>query len=136
VNFDKRYWLLIGAAMISATIASACTLYLTHVYKSPECNSIAAACFARIGMAPSMVLGILVLLPLMIAIPYLLGQNERPGLLSVLLLGCIVTYTVFDAVNDVSAIMGYQHAYLLAHSLLDTANNVTGSFAGTGVSAC
>jgi hypothetical protein len=72
----------------------------------------------------------------MIAIPYLFRQNERPGFLSVLILGMIVLYTVFDAVNDVSAIMGYQHAYLLAHALLDTTNNVTGSFVGTGPSAC
>jgi hypothetical protein len=136
VNFDKRYWIFIAAAMISAAIASACTLYLSAVYGSPECNSIAAACFARIGMAPTMILGIFALLPLMIAIPYLFRQNERPGFLSVLVLGIIVLYTAFDAVNDVSAIMGYQHAYLLAHALLDTTNNVTGSFAGTGASTC
>jgi hypothetical protein len=101
-----------------------------------ECNSLAAASFARIGMVPSMVLGILSLLPLMVAIPYLFRQNEKPGLLSVLVLGCIVAYTAFDALNDLSVIMGYQHTYLLAHAVLDTTNNVTGSVAGTGPSLC
>lgn len=87
-------------------------------------------------MVPSMVLGILALLFLMVAIPFIFRQNERPGLLSVLVLGCIVAYTAFDAVNDVSAIMGYQNTYLIAHTLLDTTNNVTGTIIGTGGSLC
>jgi ABC-type phosphate transport system permease subunit len=136
VKFDKRYWIFIAAAMISATIASVCTLYLSAVAHSRECDSVAAACFVRIGVAPTMVLGILALLPLMVAIPYIFRQNEKPGLISVLVLGCIVSYTVFDALNDVSAIMGYHHAYLLAHALLDSANNVTGNVVGTGASLC
>lgn len=101
-----------------------------------ECDSVAAACFAHIGMAPTMVLGILALLVLMIAIPYILRQNARPGLLSMLILGCIVAYTAFDAMNDVSAVMGYHHVYLIAHTLLDTTNSVAGSIVGTGASAC
>ncbi len=101
-----------------------------------ECNSVAAACFAGVGMVPCMLLGILALLPLMVAIPYILRQNERPGLLSMLLLGCIVAYTAFDALNNVSAIMGYHTTYLFAHSLLDTANNATGTIVGTGESLC
>ena len=136
MKFDKRYWIFIAAAMISATIASACTFWLMTVVHSRECNSVAVACFARFGMAPTMILGVLSLLPLMVAVPYILRENERPGFLSMLILGCIVVYTAFDALNDVSAIMGYQHAYLLAHALLDTTNNVTGSIVGTGASAC
>jgi len=137
VKFDHRYWIFIAAAMISATIASLCTLYLSSVYpRAFECNSIAAAWFDRIGMVPGMALGILALLPLMVAVPYIFRQNERPGFLSVLVLGCIVAYTVFDALNDVSAIMGYHNAYLIAHTILDTTNNMTGTVAGTGMSAC
>lgn len=136
MNFDKLYWLFIAAAMISAAIASACTLWLFSTGHTRECNTLAIFCFSRIGMVPGMMLGILALLPIMIAIPYILRQNERPGLLSVLILGCIVAYTAFDAVNDISAIMGYQHAFLIAHSILDTTNNLTGSFVGTGASVC
>lgn len=87
-------------------------------------------------MVPCMLLGILGLLPLMVAIPYLCRQNERAGLLSVLVLGCIVVYTAFDAVNNVSAIMGYHQAYLLTHAVLDTTNNATGNIVGTGDSLC
>lgn len=137
VKFDKRYWIFIAAAMFFATVASACTLYMASVQEHfMECNSVAAAWFARIGMVPSMVLGILALVPLMVSIPYIFRQNEKTGLLSVLVLGCIVAYTALDAVNDISAIMGYQHAYLLAHAVLDTTNNVTGTVAGTGESLC
>jgi hypothetical protein len=94
VNFDKRYWILIGTAIFFATLASASTLYLASVQEHfMECNSTSAACFAAIGMVPCMVMGVLTLLPLMVAIPYLFRQNERPGLASVLVLTCIVAYT-------------------------------------------
>jgi hypothetical protein len=83
-----------------------------------------------------MLLGILALLPLMVAIPYIFRQNESLGLLSALVLGCIVAYTAFDAVNNVSAVIGYHQAYLVAHALLDTTNNVTGNIVGTGDSLC
>jgi hypothetical protein len=137
VKFDKRYWIFIAAAMFFAGIASASTLYLALVQEHfMECNSVTAACFAQIGMVPCMILGILGLLPLMVAIPYLFRQNEKPGVLSVLVLSCIVAYTAFDAVNNISAIMGYHHLYLFAHSVLDTTNNVTGNVAGTGESLC
>lgn len=122
--------------MFSATLASLCTLYLSSAYPHTlECNSIAAALFDRIGMVPGMAIGILALLPLMVAIPYIFRQNERPGFLSILIMGCIVTYTAFDALNDVSVIMGYHNAYLIAHTILDTTNNVTGTVVGTGMSA-
>jgi hypothetical protein len=137
VKFDKRYWILIGAAMFFASVASASTLYLASVQEhSRECNSVSAACFAGIGMVPCMVLGVLSLLPVMVAIPYIFRQNEKPGFLSVLLLGCIVAYTAFDAINNISAIMHYQQSYQLAHALLDTTNNATGNFIGTGDSLC
>lgn len=87
-------------------------------------------------MVPCMVLGVLALLPIMIAIPYLFRQNEKPGILSVMVMGCIVAYTAFDALNDISAIMGYHHMYLFAHAVLDTTNNVTGNVVGTGNSLC
>lgn len=123
--------------MFFATVASASTLYLASVQKDfMECNSVTAACFDGIGMVPCMLLGILALLPLMVAIPCIFRQNERPGLLSVLVLGCIVAYTALDAVNNVSAIMGYHHLYFFAHSVLDTTNNVTGNIVGTGESYC
>jgi hypothetical protein len=136
MKFDKRYWIFIAAAMVFAAIASACTVYLSLVFHAMECNSVASVIFSRIGMIPAMLLGVLGLLPLMIAIPYALRQNERLGLLSVICLGAIVSYTAFDAVNDVSAVMGFQHAYLLAHSVLDTTNNVSGTILGTGPSLC
>ncbi len=137
MKFDKRYWILIGAAMFFASVASASTLYLASVQDHfRECNSVSAACFAGIGMVPCMVLGVLSLLPVMIAIPCIFRQNEKPGILSVLLLGCIVAYTAFDAINNISAIMQYQQAYQLAHAILDTTNNATGNFVGTGDSLC
>jgi hypothetical protein len=137
VKFDTRYWIFIAAAMFFATVASASTLYLASVQENfKECNSVSATCFDCIGMVPCMVLGILALLPLMVAIPCIFRQNERPGLLSVLVLGCIVAYTALDAVNNVSAIMGYHHLYLFAHTVLDTTNNVTGNVVGTGDSLC
>ena len=123
--------------MVSATIASGCTLYMMHVYPHcMECNSVAAACFRLLGPVPSMALGILALLPLMVAIPFIFRQNEKLGLIPVLIMGCIVAYTAFDAVNDVSAILGYRQAYLVAHAVLSSTNNVTGSVVGTGRSLC
>jgi hypothetical protein len=137
VKFDKRYWIMIASAMLCATLASASTLYLSSVQEHfMECNSTSAACFAAVGMVPCMVLGVLSLLPLMVAIPYLFRQEERPGLASVLVLSCIVAYTALDAANNVAAILGYNPIYLFAHSALSTANNVTGNIAGTGESLC
>jgi ABC-type multidrug transport system fused ATPase/permease subunit len=137
VKFDRRYWILIAAAMFFATLASASTLYLAWVQEHfMECNSTSATCFAAIGMVPCMVMGVLALLPLMVAIPYLFRQNERPGLVSVLVLSCIVAYTALDAANNVAAILGYHHIYLFAHSALSTVSNVTGNIAGTGESLC
>ncbi|MCK9581347.1 MAG: hypothetical protein M0Q92_12990 [Methanoregula sp.] len=137
MNFNKRYWILIAAAMFFASIASASTLYLASVNTIfKECNSVSAACFQGIGMVPCMVLGILALVPVMVAIPYIFRQNEKPGLISVLLMGCIVAYTMFDAVNNMSAIMGYFEAYNAAHALLTTTNNATGNILGTGESLC
>jgi hypothetical protein len=137
VRFDKRYWIFIAAAMFFATVASASTFYMSSVQEHfTECNSVTAACFVHIGMVPCMLLGILGLLPLMFVIPYIFRQNEKPGLLSVLVLGCFVAYTAFDALNNVSAIMGYHQVYLVAHALVDTTNNVTGNIAGTGDSLC
>lgn len=137
MKFDRRYWAFIGAAVSFATVSSASTLYLASVEERfMECNSVAAACFTGFGMVPCMFLGILALVPLMAAIPYIFRQNERPGLLSVLLLSCIVAYTAFDAANNISAILGYQQTYQLAHSVLSTTNNVTGTLAGTGESLC
>lgn len=137
MKFDKRYWILIGAAMFFATVASASTLYLASIHlKFRECNSVSAACFASVGMVPCMVTGIIALLPLMIAIPYVFRQNEKPGLLSVLVMGCIVLYTALDAVNNISVILGYPQTYQVAHAVMDTANNVTGSVVGTGESLC
>ena len=137
VKFDTRYWIFITAAMFFASVASASTLYMASVQEHfMECNSVSAACFFRLGMVPCMILGVLSLLPLMVAIPYICRQNENPGLLSVLVLGFIVAYTAFDAVNNVAAILGYHQAYLVAHAILDTTNNVTGNIVGTGDSLC
>jgi hypothetical protein len=137
VKFDRRYWIFIRTAMSCATLASASTLYLASVQEHfMECNSTSAACFAAIGMVPCMVMGVLALLPLMVAVPYLFRQNERPGLASVLVLLCIVAYTAPGAANSVAALLGYHHIYLFAHSALSTVSNVTGTIAGTGESLC
>lgn len=137
MNFDRRYWVLIGAAVFFATVASASTLYLSLVNENfRECNSISAACFSGLGMVPCMVLGILSLISVMVVIPYLLHQNEKAGTASVLLMGCIVAYTAFDAINNVAAIMGYYEMYQTAHAVLSTTNNATGNLAGTGESLC
>jgi len=94
VNFDRRYWIFIAVAIFFSSVASVSTLYLSLVQEQfMECNSMSAACFAAAGMVPCMVLGILSLLPLMVAVPYLFRQEERPGLASVLVLACIVLYT-------------------------------------------
>jgi hypothetical protein len=137
VTFDKRYWVFIGAAMFFAGIASASTVYLALVQDNfMECHSVSAVCFDTFGMVPCMFFGIVSLLPVMMAVPYIFRQNEEPGILSVLVLGCIVLYTALDALNNISAIMGYHHIYLFAHAALETTNNVTGTVAGTGKSLC
>jgi hypothetical protein len=137
VKLHRRYWVFIAAAIFFSTIASASTLYMASVQPHfRECNSVTAACFACIGMVPCMLSGIIALIPLMAAIPSLLRQNENPNLLSELVLGCIVAYTAFDAVNNVAAIMGYHQIYLITHAVLDTTNNVSGNIVGTGDSLC
>ncbi len=138
VIFDRRYWAFIGSAVFFSVVASACTLYPASTEKQHfmECNSISAAFFSAIGMVPSMVLGTLILIGVMVAIPYLFRQNEKMGLLSMILMGLIVLYTVLDAVNDVSVILGFHESYLVAHHILSSANNVTGRIAGTGESLC
>jgi len=137
VNFDKRYWILIAAAMFFSSVASATTLYLASVQEHfTECNSVSAVCFNLFGMVPCMFFGILSLLPVMMAIPYIFRQNEKLGSIPVLLMGCIVAYTAFDAANNISAIMGFHHIYLFAHTVMDTTNNVTGTVIGTGESHC
>jgi hypothetical protein len=123
--------------MFFASIASVSTLYLALVQvRFMECNSVSAACFHTFGMVPCMVFGVFMLLPAMMAIPYLLRQNESPKFLSMFLLGCIVLYTGLDAANNISAILGYHQIYLFAHATLDTANNITGTVVGTGESHC
>ncbi len=137
MNFDKRYWVFIGSAVFFSTVASASTLYLASVEEHfMECNSISAAFFDAIGMAPSMVLGILFLIVVMVAIPYLFHQNEKAGLISTLVMGLIVLYTALDAVNNISAIMGFYETYHAAHAILSSTNNVTGNIVGTGESLC
>ena len=137
MTFARQYWFFIGAAMFFASIASASTLYLATVQEHfRECDSVSAACFTGFGMIPCMVFGVFSLLPVMMAIPYLLRQSGKPGLLSMIVLGCIVAYTAFDAVNNISAILHYQQAYQLAHTLLSTTNNATGNVVGTGESLC
>jgi multisubunit Na+/H+ antiporter MnhB subunit len=101
-----------------------------------ECNSISAALFDAIGMVPSMVLGILFLIAVMVAIPYLFHQNEKTGVISMIIMGLIVLYTALDAVNNISAILGLYQTYHVAHGILSSTNNVTGELAGTGESLC
>jgi hypothetical protein len=138
VDFDRRYWYFIAAAVACSTTASACTLYLAAVQKEHfmECNSTSAACFAAFGMVPCMILGILALIPVMVAIPYLFRKNRTLHIAPAFILSCIVLYTALDAANNIAAILGYHHIYFFAHSALSTANNVTGTLAGTGESLC
>jgi hypothetical protein len=137
VNFDKRYWVFIGSAVFFSTVASASTYYLASVEEHfMECNSISAAFFNTIGMVPSMVLGILFLIAVMVAIPYLFHQNEKAGVISMIVMGIIVLYTALDAVNNISAIMGFYETYHVAHRILSSTNNVTGELVGTGESLC
>ncbi len=137
MTFDTRYWILIAAALFFSTLASATTLYLASVQEHfMECNSTSAACFAVLGMVPCMAVGVLDLLPLMVAVPYVFRQNEQPGTASVLVLSCIVAYTALDAANNVAAVLGYHDLYVFAHSALSAANNVTGTIAGTGELLC
>jgi hypothetical protein len=137
VKFDKRYWVFIGSAVFFSTVSSASTYYLASVEEHfMECNSISAAFFDTIGMVPSMVLGILFLIAVMVFIPYIFQQNENAGFISMLLMGIIVLYTALDAVNNVSAIMGFYETYHLSHGILSSTNNVTGNIVGTGESRC
>ncbi|OPY38313.1 MAG: hypothetical protein A4E35_00736 [Methanoregula sp. PtaU1.Bin051] len=138
MKFDKRYWTFIAAAVSCSTVASACTLYLSYLQREQfmECNSTSAACFSVLGMVPCMVLGILSLIPVMVAIPYLFRRNEQLHIAPVIVLSLIVAYTALDAINNVAAVLGYYHIYLFAHSALSTTNNITGTIAGTGKSLC
>jgi hypothetical protein len=127
----------IGLAAFFSTVSSASTCYLASVEKHfMECNSISAAFFDAIGMVPSMVLGILFLIAVMVAIPYLFHQNEKTGVISMIIMGLIVLYTALDAVNNISAILGLYQTYHVAHGILSSTNNVTGELAGTGESLC
>jgi hypothetical protein len=127
----------IGAAVFFAIVSSASTVYLASIRKHfLECNSVSAACFYSIGMVPCMVLGVLALIPIMVAIPYIFRQNEKLGIIPMILMGIIVLYTFLDAVNNISAIMGYYEAYEAAHGILTPANNATGQLLGTGESHC
>lgn len=136
MNFDKRYWIFIIAAMIFASIASFITAYAIFITKSAtECNSIAFWWFNTIGMIPSMIIGIL-LLP-MIAIPYVFKQNARMEPLSMLIMGCIVVYTFLDALNNITMLLGYYNIYYMAiHPIMIVINDITGTVAGTGTSIC
>ena len=137
MKFDRRYWIFIGSAVFFATVSSVSTLYLASVRKHfLECNSVSAECFMTIGMVPCMVLGILTMIVVMVAIPYIFRQNENLGVISMILMGLIVLYTALDAVNNISAIMGYYEAYQAAHGILSSTNNVTGNIVGTGESYC
>jgi multisubunit Na+/H+ antiporter MnhB subunit len=137
VKFDRRYWIFIGSAVFFATVSSVSTLYLASVRKHfLECNSVSAECFMTIGMVPCMVLGILTMIVVMVAIPYIFRQNENLGVISMILMGLIVLYTALDAVNNISAIMGYYEAYQATHGILSSTNNVTGNIVGTGESHC
>jgi hypothetical protein len=137
VKFDRRYWIFIGSAVFFSLVSSASTLYLaSREAHFMECNSISAAFFAAIGIIPSMVLGNLVLIGIMIAIPYLFRQNEKVGHLSIFIMGLIVLYTALDAVNDVSVIVGFSKTYWVTHRILSSTNNVTGKLVGTGESLC
>ena len=123
--------------MFFAIVSSASTVYLASIRKHfLECNSVSAACFYSIGMVPCMVLGVLALIPIMVAIPYIFRQNEKLGVIPMILMGIIVLYTFLDAVNNISAIMGYYEAYEAAHGILTPANNATGQLLGTGESYC
>jgi hypothetical protein len=137
VKLDRRYGIFISLAVLFAGVSSASTLYLASTEEHfMECNSISAVLFAAIGMVPSMVLGILGLIGIMIAIPYLFRQNEKAGLLSMIILGLIVLYTALDAVNNVSVILRFQETYQVSHRILSSVNNITGQLAGTGNSRC
>ena len=137
MNFDRRYWVFIGSAVFFSTVSSSTTVYLASIQKHfIECNSVSAACFWTIGMVPCMVLGILVLIAVMVAIPYVFRQNENLGVISMILMGLIILYTALDAVNNISAIMGYYETYQAAHGILSSTNNVTGKIVGTGESHC
>jgi multisubunit Na+/H+ antiporter MnhB subunit len=137
VKLDRRYWIFIGSAVFFATVSSVSTLYLASVRKHfLECNSVSAECFMTIGIVPCMVLGILTMIVVMVAIPYIFRQNENLGVISMILMGLIVLYTALDAVNNISAIMGYYEAYQATHGILSSTNNVTGNIVGTGESHC
>ncbi|MBP1928893.1 hypothetical protein J2741_001440 [Methanolinea mesophila] len=137
MKFDRRYWVFIGSAVFFATVSSASTLYLASVQKHfIECNSVSAECFWTIGMIPCMFLGIFAMVAVMVAIPYVFRQNEKLGVVSMILMGVIVLYTALDAVNNISAIMGYYETYQAAHGILSSANNATGELIGTGKSYC
>jgi hypothetical protein len=138
LNFDKRYWIFIGAAILFASIASFITVYAILITKSAtECNSIAVWWFNIIGMIPSMVLGLVLLVPFMITIPYVFKQNARMEPLSMLIMGCIVLYTFLDALNNITLLLGYHNIYYMAvHPIVITLNDITGTIVGTGASIC
>ena len=137
MKFDRRYWAFIGPAVFFSTVSSASTLYLASRERHfMECNSISAALFGAIGIVPSMVLGILSLIVVMVAIPYIFRQNQVVGILPMFIMGLIVLYTALDAVNDVSVILGFHASYQVAHTVLTETNNATGNLVGTGESHC
>lgn len=87
-------------------------------------------------MVPCMALGVVAILPCMVAIPYVFRQNEPPGNLTVLVLGCIAACTTLDAVNNRSVLPGNQNLLFWVRTVFGTTTTVTGTVAGTTESSC
>jgi hypothetical protein len=126
MTFDKRYWLLIIPSVLFAGIASLCTFHMLSVYGLEiEAIYISRWFFERIGLLPGILFGMTILILGMISIPYLFRQNETISLYPSLIMGCIMTYTLLDAINDMAVILMQHEIYAFVHEITLILNYIT-----------
>ena len=109
MQFDKRYWWLIGVAMVAHFIAFGCTVYTLETKLGVEADPIAVDMFTGFGYVGALILSSALILGGMISIPYLLRQNEKIGWLALVPELGIVALLVVDAANDVFIVTGHHY---------------------------
>ena len=118
MTFDKKYLCFIIPAIIFSSIASATTLFMLSIGKCRECNPYVNMLSDIIGITPTMICGITGLVVIMIAVPYILKQNQKVGFLSSCVLFSLVGFVFLDALNDVSLLFHIQPTYTISHAIL------------------
>jgi len=100
-EFDKRYWLFIAAIFWVHLFAVISTYHRAITYGIDiEANPIIFLAFQNLGIIPTLLLTNAIGLIALIALPFIMKENAKPGMMST------ATYTVFiglvglDSVHD------------------------------------